>query len=175
MRLSPTLLVSSALMGILLAHGCATVSSSMIVPESFAIERTLGGSVRVEAVGSPKRAYLMRPLVKSEALQSAVRDAIVSADLFDDVVGHGGDRLVRVEMERIDEPDIGLDQTCTVAMRWCLLSGDGTRTLWEEVITTDCTVNTFEEVDSETRGQKAIEGALRLNVQRGVERLSRAG
>lgn len=175
MRLSPTLLVSSALLGALLAHGCATVSSSVLVPQSFTMERTLGGTVRIEAEGTSKRAYVMRPLVRSSALEEALTSAIQEAELFDEVVGGSADRVLQVTVERVDEPEIGLDQTCTVALRWALRTGDGQQTLWEELITTERTVNSFEELDSETRGQRAIEGALRLNLRKGLERLSRAG
>ncbi len=176
MRLTPSLLVSAALMGILLAHGCSTVSSSVMVPDTVRIEKALGGTIRIEAAGSPKRAFVGKPLVTGEALSSAVRDAIMAAGLFDETVDSGiSDRILTVTIERLDEPEIGLDQTCEVAMRWRLLTGDRSRTLWEELITTKTTINTYEERDTEMRAVRAIEGALKSNVRRGLERMSHAG
>lgn len=176
MRFTPSLLVSAALMGVLLAHGCSTVSSSVMVPETIRIEKALGGTVRIEAAGSSKRAFVGKPLVTGDALSTAVRDAIMAAGLFDETVeGGASDRILTVTVERLAEPEIGLDQTCEVAMRWRLLTGDRSRTLWEELITTKETINTFQERNTERRGERAIEGALRSNVRRGLERMSHAG
>lgn len=176
MRLTPSLLISAALMGVLLAHGCSTVSSSLMVPQTVRIEKALGGTVLIEAAGSPKRAFVGKPLVTGAALSAAVRDAIMAAGLFDETVqGGASDRILTVTVERLDEPEVGLDQTCEVAMRWRLLTGDRSRTLWEELITTKETVNTYQERDTEVRAERAIEGALRSNVRRGLERMSHAG
>lgn len=177
MRFSPSLLVSAALVGVLLAHGCATVSSSVMVPQDVRIERALGGSVRIEATGTPRRAYIARPLVQDDALAGAVREAVTVAGLFDEVVEGSAraDRVLSVALEDLREPELGLDQTCRATMRWRLLTGDGRSVLWEEAITTDLTVHSFEQVDAEERARMAIEGALRRNIQRGLMSLSREG
>ena len=176
MRFTPSLLVSAALAGILLAHGCSTVSSSLMVPDNVRIERALGGVVRIDAQGTSKRGFVGRPLVTSEALTAAVRESVLTAGLFDEVTEFGAsDRVLSVTVERLSEPDVGLDQTCSVAMRWRLLTGDRSRTIWEELITTEETINSFDELDSESRSGLAIEAALRSNVQRGLERMSHAG
>ena len=173
MRIS--LLLPSALFGALLAAGCATVSTSALVPEVLAVEQSVGGSVSIRASGSSKRAYVMRPLVSSEAIEEALTMAVQESGLFDEIVPVGADRTLLVTVERIDEPDIGLDQTCTVTIRWRLTTGDGSQTLWEKRITTERTLDFLDEIDSEARGQLAIEGALRLNLREGLEQLSRRG
>lgn len=173
MRLSPLHL--SALAVALVTGGCATVSTSALVPQTLTLERIVGGTVSIQAAGSPKRAYLMRPLVSSEAIQDALTAAVEEAGLFDGIVPGGADRNLVVTIERIDEPEIGLDQTCTVTLRWRLTSGDGSRTIWEDRITTERTLDFLDEIDSEARGQLAIEGALRSNLREGLERLSREG
>ena len=176
MSFSPSLLVSAALAGLLLAHGCATVSSSVMIPDSIETGISKGGSVRIDAEGSPRQAFVGRRLVETEALEAAVRESVLSAGLYDEVVHHGkADRVLSVTIDRINEPEIGLDMTCEVALRWRLMSGDRSRTYWEEVITTQETVNTYQETDSSKRAMKAVESALRSNLQRGIVRLSNAG
>lgn len=176
MSFSPSLLVSAALAGVLLAHGCATVSSSVMIPDSIKAGVARGGSVRIDASGSPRQAFIGRRLVETQALEAAVRESVLSAGLYDEVVHSGkADRVLMVAIDRIDEPEIGLDMTCEVAMRWRLMSNDRSRTFWEEVITTKETINTYQETDSSKRAMKAVEAALRSNLQRGIVRLSNAG
>lgn len=176
MRFSASLLVSAALTGVLLAHGCSTVSASLMVPEDVRIERVLGGSVRIDASGTGKRGFVGRPLVKSQALAHAVEEAVMSAGLFDEVADFGVvDRVLAVTIERLDEPEVGLDQTSAVAMRWRLMTGDRSRTIWEELIRTEETIDSFDELDSENRSSMAIQAALKANIKRGIERMSRAG
>lgn len=173
MRLSPLHL--SALAVALVAAGCATVSTSALVPQTLTLERTVGGTVSIQASGSGKRAYVMRPLVSAEAIHDALTAAVEDAALFDEIVPGDADRNLLVTVERIDEPEIGLDQTCTVTLRWRLTTGDGSRTIWDERITTERTLDFLDEIDSEARGRLAIEGALRSNLREGLERLSRDG
>lgn len=164
-----------ALLGALLTAGCTTVSSHVLVPEALNVERSVGGSVSISTSGSPKRAYVMRPVVTAEAIQDALTAAIEETGIFDRIVSAGADRHLSVSVERIDEPEIGLDQTCTVTLRWRLATGDGSRTLWESRITTKRTLDFLDEFDPEARGQLAIEGALRLNLREGLEQLSQEG
>lgn len=170
-----SLLLPPALLVALLAAGCATVATSALVPEALTVDRSVGGSVSIQASGSPKRAYLMRPLVSSEAIEDALSTAVEESELFDEIVPDGADRRLIVTVERIEEPQVGLDQTCTVTLRWQLTTGDESQTLWETRITTERTLDFLDETDSEARGQLAIEGALRGNLREGLERLSREG
>lgn len=173
MRLSPHL--TPAFLTALLAAGCATVSTSALVPNALSVERSVGGSVSIRASGSPKRAYLMPPLVSSEAIEDALVTAVEESELFDEIVSDSADRQLIVKVESIAEPEVGLDQTCTVTLEWRLTTGDESRTLWETRITTERTLDFLDEIDSEARAQLAIEGALRRNLREGLERLSREG
>ena len=168
------LLCTGLLSGLLaLASGCYSVSSSMMVPDDIEIEQTFGGSVRIETIGSDRQAMLGSRLIPAEELEEAVREIVLRHELFDEVVGEGdADNVLVVEFEMIEEPEVGLDADCKLSMRWRLLSGDGSRTLWEEVVTTDETVNSYQERSSEQRSKSVIEKAVRSNLREGVERLS---
>lgn len=175
MRLSTSLLAAAVAAGALLAHGCATVSSASITPDAVNLSKTVGGAARFEAHGTPAKGWVGRSLVKSDALRDAVRTAALSAGLFESVVDEGpADHLVTVTVVDLVEPEVSLDHTCEVSMRWRLSSGDGSRTVWEEVVRTKKTVNTYEEVDSHKRHDQAIEGAIRANVSEGLTRLANA-
>jgi len=175
MRLSTSFLAAAVAAGALLAHGCATVSSASMTPENVSVTRTIGGAARFEAQGTPAKGWVGRSLVQSDALRDAVRSAALSAGLFESVVEEGpADHLVSVTVVDLVEPEVGLDHTCEVSMRWRLASGDGNRTVWEEVVKTEKTVNTYEEVDSTKRHDQAIEGAIRANVRKGLARLAEA-
>lgn len=175
MRLTPSFLLSALVAGAMVAHGCSTVASSVMVPKSLEIDAPLGGAVRIEAEGSPAQAWIGTPLVKASELEKALRDSVMTSGLFDEIVETGdADRVLRVEVERIDEPSMGLDQTCETAFRWQLRTGDGARTLWEKQIVVSETVNTFQETDSEKRRVRAIERAIQGNLRRGIRELSRA-
>ncbi len=177
MSFSPSLLVSAALAGVLLAHGCATVSSSVMVPEKLeSVAISQGGSVRIEAAGSQRQALIGRRLVEPTALEAALRESVLTSGIYDEVVGVGhADRVLAVTVERINEPALGLDMTCEVSLRWRLMSDDESQTFWEEVITTKETINSFHENDSSKRGMMSVEAALRSNLRRGIVRLSNAG
>lgn len=166
------LLLASALLA-LVSVACATVQSSVMVPERIEVVRTLGGSVTVEAEGSQRQALFGKRLIEPDALQSAVRESILRTKLFDEVVDAGeADHVLIVSFDRMDEPEVGLDARCVLAMRWRLQSGDRSRTLWEEVVTTTQKVNSYEEPSSEARGQAVIAKAIRANIRSGLERLS---
>ncbi|MEM8713220.1 MAG: hypothetical protein AAGG01_19930, partial [Planctomycetota bacterium] len=148
----------------------------MVPASTVRAEAPQAGTVRIDASGSTRQGFIGRRLVESEALEAAVRESVLSAGLFDEVVNSGSaDRILSVTVDRIDEPEIGLDMTCEVALRWRLMSGDGVRTFWEEVITTKETITTYNEMDSSKRGMRSIEAALRSNLKRGIVRLSNAG
>ena len=83
--------------------------------------------------------------------------------------------MLTVQIERLDEPGVGIDQTCEVAMRWTLTSGDRSRTIWEELITTRKTVTSYDEIDSSLRAELAVQGALEANLRRATMRLSNEG
>ena len=176
MRPNPTLVASALLAGALLAHGCAPVSSAAMVPENVRIERSLGGAVRVEAFGTPRQAWIGRSLVSGDELSRAVQQTVLEAGLFEEVSQLGkADRVLTVQIERLDEPGVGIDQTCEVAMRWTLTSGDRSRTIWEELITTRKTVTSYDEIDSSLRAELAVQGALEANLRRATMRLSNEG
>lgn len=176
MRPTPILLASALVTGALLAHGCATVSSAAMVPDrTVEVERALGGAVRVEASGSPRRGFVGRSLVSGDELTKAVRMSVMQAGLFDEIAESGdADQVLTVAIEHIEEPEVGLDQTCEVALRWRLSSGDRSRTIWEELITTRETVTTYQEIDSHRRTDRAIQEALQANLRRGITKLGTA-
>lgn len=175
MRLTPTLLLSAALLGVLLAHGCSTVSSSVMVPEAVSVERTVGGSVRIDAEGTDRQGIIGKRLIDPEQLTAALRESVLVAGVFDEVVTAGSaDHVLSVHVERLDEPELGLDMSCQVAMRWQLQDSGGTRIRWEELVTTKETITTFDKFDVEDRAGAAVAGALRANVRRGIERMSSA-
>ena len=177
MSFSPSLLVSAALAGVLLAHGCATVSSTVMVPtELEPVSISQGGSIRIDTKGSDRQALLGRRLVEPTALEAAIRESVLTAAIYDEVVevGHA-DRILAVTVERITEPAVALDATCEVSLRWRLMSDDESRTFWEEVITTKSTINSFDESDPAKRAMLSIESAIRSNLHRGIVRLSNAG
>ncbi|MEM1448959.1 MAG: hypothetical protein AAF957_28330 [Planctomycetota bacterium] len=170
-RLLRTGLVSGLLLAF--ASGCYSVSSSVMVPDDVEIEQTFGGSVRIDTIGSDRQAMIGSRLIPAEELEEAVREVVLRHELFDEVVEEGAaDNVLVVEFESIEEPEVGLDADCTLRMRWRLMSGDGSRTLWEEVVTSDETVNSYQERSSEQRSKSVIEKAVRSNLRDGVERLS---
>ncbi len=175
MRLNATFLCLALATGALVSAGCTTLSSSVMVPGKVELERTLGGSVRIETVGSAPQMMIGRRLIPPGELQEALRELILRSQLFDSVVDEGdSDHVLLVEFEDMEEPEVGLDADCKLAMRWRLMSGDGQQTLWERVITTKETVNSYQEKDAEKRSMAVLEKTVQANLKKGVERLSKA-
>jgi len=175
MRLNATFLCLALAAGSLVSAGCTTLSSSVMVPGKVEVEKTIGGSVRIETIGSPPQMMIGSRLIPPGELEEALRELILRSHLFDTVVAEGeSDRVLRVEFESIQEPEVGLDAECTLALRWRLMSGDGQQTLWERVITTDETVNSYQESESARRSMAVLEKTVQANLKKGVERLSRA-
>lgn len=173
MRLSRLLVASGIAASASLLAACTSVSSSVMVPANLEVEESVGGSVAIETMGTERQAWVGKRLIDPIEMQSALREAVLRSKVFDEVVeAGGGDQQLVVSVERFEEPEVGLDSHCTLAMRWRLLSGDGTRTVWEEVVSTSETVNTYEGISSEDRGEAVIAKAIRSNIREGIERLS---
>jgi hypothetical protein len=169
------LLQATLLLLAVAAIGCHTVSSALIVPEDVEVSRTLGGSVQIVASGSPKQAHFGPPIVGAEDLEAALTEVILGCGLYDEVLsGAGASHLLTVEVIELVEPEVGFDTSSEVTLRWTLKSGDGTRTMWTDSITTSATMNSYEEMDSSLRPQLVMEKAMRRNLAAGVQALSAA-
>ena len=157
------------------AAGCHTVSSALIIPEDVEVARPLGGSVQIVASGSGKQAHFGPPIVAGEDLEAAITEVVLDCGLYDEVLAGGGAKhRLEVRVTELVEPEVGFDSSCEVTLRWTLKSGDGSRTLWADSITTSATLNSYEEMDSSIRPQLVMEKAMRDNLARGVKALSAA-
>lgn len=170
----PTLKVLALALAVPLT-ACHSVSSAEIVPRDVEIERALGGSVRILATGSGKQALIGPSVIDAGGLADAVSEAVLACGLFDEVALEGqADRVLEVEVVELVEPEVGFDSHCSTTLRWSLRSGDGSRVLHTATITTEATMNSYEEMDSTVRPQLVMEKALRENITRGLRSLSSA-
>jgi hypothetical protein len=172
-RLSPLLLASVALLGTL-TPCCTTASAVALQPGRVTVQTPLQGTVRVDAVGSSRRAGIGPRAVRSEDLAHAVRGTLLASNACQGVVESGAaDHVLRVEIVDIVGSELQLDMEAAVVARWTLFDPTGRVASWQETITTHGKANTFDAGMVEDRARMALEQATRTNITEGVTRLGR--
>ena len=165
------LLVTFALT--LFAAGCAVRPAKMI-PDSFNISGKLPYTVRVQGIVGGKETHLRRDsLISSSAFTQALTESILKSGVFKGVVrGEGADYLLDVVILDYNQPWIGLDFNINVETSWELFKSDNANQIWSDTISTSYKATLWNAFFAAERLQKANEGALRANIQQGIERLS---
>ncbi|MFT5049654.1 MAG: hypothetical protein ACI8QZ_001047 [Chlamydiales bacterium] len=165
--------LASILLGLLSLGSCTTTTSKGMVPVELDIIATHPQSISVHAEGTPRRFGFGPPFVQADVLAGTIEEAILKCELFDAIVpDKHADYLLHVAVTELDKPESGLDMTAGITMRWSLSKTDTRATVWIDTVTTAFTSSTNQSAKLEERLRTSIEGALRENIELGLNKLS---
>ena len=167
------LTATSALLGLSFLGSCTTTNVEAMLPPHVEIVSTHESTVAVHAQGTGRRLGIGPAFVSDVDLQSAIEDAILGCELFSAItVDEGADYALRVKVTEFTKPESGLDMTAGLEVLWSLRDAKTRAVLWRETVTTAHTANTIGQGMLDERLQASIEGAVRENIQLGLEKLS---
>jgi len=158
---------------LLFLSGCAARASRMI-PSSYDLMSKHPYTVRVETVGGRETHPLWNSQISDSAFTEALSNALVQSGVFAAVVkGEGTDYFLDVTVLYYDQPVIGLDFDINIKTMWELSKAHEFKRIWTDTISTTYRAKLGDALFASERLQKANEGAVRVNIQEGIKRLSR--
>jgi hypothetical protein len=158
---------------LLFVVGCAARASKMI-PASFDVEKKHPYSVKVEVIGGKETHPLWTSQISDTAFTEALGNAIVQSGVFTKVVkDEGADYLLDVTVLNYDQPAIGLDFDIKMETKWELSKAGEYKRIWTDTISTTYRSKLGDALVAAERLQKANEGAVRVNIEEAIKRLSR--
>lgn len=167
------LTATSVLLGLSALGGCTTTSAQAMLPPSIEIVGTHERTVAVHAQGTGRRLGVGPAFVSDADLQAAVEEAILTCELFSAVTtDEGADYALRLKVTKFQKPESGLDMTAGLEVLWSVRDARTRAVLWSETITTSHTANTIGSGMLDERLKSSIEGAVRENIQLGLEKVS---
>ncbi len=154
--------------------GCASpITHETLVPAAPAIKKQHPQSVAVTAGGGGETSAAGKSNITDAELQRAVAKAISQSKVFSQVVeGKSGDYVLNVNVFNLQQPSMGFSFTVHVEMGWTLTRADSGAIVWRESIKSQHTTGAGEAFAGVERLRLATEGAIRANIQQGLEKLS---
>lgn len=155
--------------------GCASPAErSAMVPASLAVTQKHDASVAVKTAGGSATGAMDSSNVSDADLKAAIEEAISKHGVFKQIVqGKGSDYELSVTIIQLDKPLLGASFTVTLEAAWTLTRLSDRSTVLRKSIRTVHTVGMGEAFVGVTRLRLAVEGAVRSNIQQGLEDISR--
>lgn len=144
-----------------------------MVPASLSVGHTHKGSVSVETSGGRETNPMWTSQVSSQDFRAALIEALNQAKVFSSVVQGGNSQYhLQVTLRDLKQPFGGFDMTVTAVCNWVLTRGSG-NVIWRETITTPFKATMGDSFYGVARLRKANEGAMRENIQAGIQHISK--
>ncbi len=145
-----------------------------MAPESASLQRTFNKSVGIAVSGGRAADSVASTQISDEDLVVAVEMAIRRTGLFSKTFrSPSGDYQLDLRIVKLKQPLMGLDMTVSAQIEWRLKRTRGGKPIWQETIDTEHTAKLGEAFVGVERLSLATEGAVRKNIQTGLEHLSR--
>lgn len=153
--------------------GCAARASRM-VPSSYDLMNKHPYTIGVEMVGGRETHPLWTSQISDSAFTEALSTALVQSGVFTAVVkGEGADYLLDVTILHYDQPVIGIDFDINLETKLELSKVGEYKRIWTDTISTTYRAKLGDALFASERLQKANEGAVRVNIEEAIKRLSR--
>ena len=162
-----------------LASSCATtIESQSMVPKSIEVAHRHACTVRLDAKGQPDP-WIGDARISTEVWLSALTSAIEESHLFAEVVqgelsspGVTPPYELQVDIVDLQEPEFELEMLARLKVAWRLVETESDRVVWERTITSRGRIDPEASWNMSERALMAIQRAVRLNIEAGIERLS---
>lgn len=173
-RFSGSLLL---LVPILASVGCATgakTAAMMPGPGQLQLVSHHPDAVEIAVSGGEKTNPMWTSEISSDNFKQALGQAVQVSGLFSQAVPSGqGNYRLDVSLGKAEQPMIGLSMTVGMTSHWKLTRTTDQAVVWEDTIHADYKAAFTEHLVGYERLRKANEGAARVTIQQGLERLSR--
>jgi ABC-type uncharacterized transport system auxiliary subunit len=132
-------------------------------------------SVRVETRGGPETGVMDSSNVGNAELKAAIEESITKSSLFKSVVqGAGGDYHLSVSVTQLDKPLFGASFTVTLETAWTLVRTRDNAVVLRKAVRAAHTASMGDSLVGATRLRLALEGAVRANIQQGLQAVAEA-
>jgi hypothetical protein len=168
------LLVSILAVASSLLTGCATPTTALgltpaviqtAVKHSQTVTVTVGGGQETNSMGKSQ--------ISDNMFAQAITDSINKSQLFSRVISDkGGDLLLIVSINNIDQPSFGASFTVKMECDWTIQKVDNGSILWQETIKSEYTAQMFDAFSGAERLRLATEGAGSENIALGLSKIS---
>lgn len=180
--MSPTLrlrLLAATLSLTALVAGCATpartdqMTISATAVSGIALPDALKGAVAIQDVtGGGETNPLWLSKVGSAEFERALEASMGAVGMLAPVRPASRFALT-ADLRKLDQPLVGIDMTVTATVDYALTERASGRTVYKETVATPYTAKFSEAFLAPERLKLANEGAVRANIQRMIESLSR--
>jgi hypothetical protein len=155
---------------VLFEYGCAANANKM-VPAKFEVTNKHPYTVKVQGhvAGIDSR----NSLISDAALTEALAESILKSGVFKGTVqGEGADCSLSVVVLQCDRPAVGLDFNIKIETAWTLAKQGQAEIVWSGTISNTYKASLTKAYLANERLQKATEGAVRDNIQKGIEHIA---
>lgn len=172
--------IGAALFGAtLFLTGCATAArsdamaaSSVVAPVAANAPVALRGNIAIgDVAGGSSTNPLWVSKVGSAEFERAIEASLRGVGMLQPNRQAGNYRLI-ADLQKVDQPMIGLSFTVTSTVQYSLVERISGRTIFNERISTPFTAGISDAFVGTERLKLANEGSIRVNIERLIERLS---
>lgn len=162
---------------ILASVGCATAAKTTAMmpnPGQLQLVSHHAGAVEVAVSGGEKTNPLWTSQISSDGFQQALGQAVQQSGLFSETVSSGqGNYRLDVALGKADQPMVGLAMTVGMTSHWKLTRTTDQTVVWQDTIRGEYKAAFTEHLVGYERLRKANEGAARVTIREGLQRLSK--
>ena len=153
--------------------GCSSIPKSKnMIAERLVIEKKHGKSVHLNVVGGGESETFF---VSNIEFQKAVKASIAKSDLFSAVTEEQkSDYRLDIFLGDLKQTFIGMNMETIMEVVWNLSDVKTQKTIWQSIVTTSYTATTKDAFSGAERFKIATEKAARKNIEKGLERMSKA-
>lgn len=157
--------------------GCTSgpIKSQELIPGNYDMANKHPFTVSLHVDGGREFSPLKTPQISNEALMQALHQAIISADLFNEILESGEDYKLNLYIFKVTHPLAGSVMTARVEIGWTLTRRASMQIVWQESILTSDSASSDEVLNANSRLKMAIEKAARKNIQEGIRQISQLG
>lgn len=174
-RLSLSLALA-ALVSVTGLSGCASPADrAAMVPTGIRITQKHDSAVAVHTGGGSTTGAMDSSNIADADLKAAIEDAISQSGVFKRIVqGNGADYELTVNIVQLDKPTFGASFTVNLEAGWTLVKLSDRSVALRKTITSSHTATMGDAFAGVTRLRLAVEGAVRKNIEQGVQEISQS-
>ena len=155
--------------------GCASPAKSTgMTVRDVKIQKQHPYSVKIVVDGGSSTDPLGFSPVSNEAFAEAVANSIIGLKLFSEVRNDGGgDYLLGIQIFSIEQQPIGFNLTTYVEVGWSLVDVVTGKQAMRKTINSSYTATFGKAFAGAKRGRLATEGAVRKNIEEGIQEIAK--
>jgi len=144
-----------------------------MTPTEISVAAQHPHSLSTSVIGGEDTSPLSRSRISDESFKGALEAAVLQSKVFSDVISlDGADYRLDVVITNVSHPAAGFNMTVTLTTHWTLTARGQKTPVWQSFVSSKYTAKFFDHLVGVTRLRMANEGAARVNIKEGIQRLS---